>query len=94
MPVTRVDGAARTHGSTDVSVALGNPSGSSATLSNTMPSLVVRASSPVSPRSARATPLAMVAWPQNGTSANGLKYRTRKVPVRPDPAGARKAVSE
>jgi len=42
----------------------------------TFPALVSNTSSPVPARRATSTAVAMVACPQNGTSARGLKYRT------------------
>jgi len=55
------------------------------------PTAESRVSGPTPTRSARATADAMVACPQNGTSAIGAKYRTRAVA---GPVGVRNAVSE
>src|SRR6478735_3256593 len=55
------------------------------------PAAESRVKTPVPTRSARATAAAIVAWPQNATSAIGAKYRTCAVV---DPVGIRNAVSE
>lgn len=65
-----------TYGSTLVSVARRVPSGVRVTVTGTVPARVANTRSPGPMRSARATAVATVAWPQNGTSARGLKYRT------------------
>ena len=81
-PVSSHGSGSRTQGVTDVNVARIRPSSSVATLTGTGPPFVSKAiasgpptsaGGPARPRSARATPLAMVAWPQNWTSASGLK---------------------
>ncbi len=50
----------------------------SATWTSTSPAGVVSFSSPSPLRAPQATPVAIVACPQNGTSASGEKYRTTR----------------
>ena len=60
-------------GGTLVSVAVTRPWSSRRVLTGTGPLRVLNTRSPGPSRSASATAVATVAWPQNGTSASGLK---------------------
>jgi len=76
-----------------VSVAVGAwPPGSSLTSRRTNPARVCSPSVPNPWRWAHATPVAIVACPQKGTSATGLKYRTSS--SSPVVVGVTKPVSE
>ena len=67
-------------GATLTRVATREPSAARSVVTVTGPAWVRRCSRPVPCRSAWATAVAIVAWPQNGTSASGLKYRTSRGP--------------
>ena len=61
-------------------VSVARSASSTISVSTTIsPALVSKTSRPVPRRSARATEVAIVACPQKSTSAEGAKYRTRKV---------------
>ena len=51
----------------------GDPPVAPSVSTGTVPAWVWKTSVPAPSRSASATPVAIVAWPQNGTSASGLK---------------------
>ncbi|GAA3066139.1 hypothetical protein GCM10020000_57710 [Streptomyces olivoverticillatus] len=78
------------------------PSAASSTVTGTVPAGVAKTSSPGPSRSASATAVATVAWPQKDTSASGLKKRrvnarpgSPSLSASPSPSGGavRKAVS-
>ena len=85
----------RTQVAIEVSVARTDPSWSVSVVTVTGPPFVARTIAPAPrPRSARATPLAIVAWPAERDLGQRAEVPDAEPPATPEPSGARNAVSE